>query len=167
MSSVERTRVLDHVEIERKVQRIAHQLHENFHEEDELIFVGIAHRGMSLANEIVDRLEHVSSIKCVKHELSMDKDSPEGTIKMTAEVDELNGKVVVLVDDVLQSGRTLMYAAAHLVQVNLKRLTTVVLIDRRHRSFPIRADIVGLTLSTTMQEHISVDLGKQNAVYLD
>jgi len=59
-----------------------------------------------------------------------------------------------------------MHAAAHLVSVPLKRLHTVVLVDRRHRSFPIRADIVGLTLSTTAQERISVELGKRDRVYL-
>lgn len=79
---------------------------------------------------------------------------------------DLEGRVVVLVDDVLMSGRTLMYAAAHLIGSPLKRLTTVVLVDRRHRSFPIRADIVGLTLSTTLQEHISVELGRTDTVYL-
>ncbi|MBK8949715.1 MAG: hypothetical protein IPM68_12915 [Flavobacteriales bacterium] len=73
---------------------------------------------------------------------------------------------MVLVDDVLMSGRTLMHAAAHLVQVPVKRLTTVVLVDRRHRTFPIRADIVGLTLSTTLQEHISVELGRRDRVHL-
>ena len=79
---------------------------------------------------------------------------------------DLDGRVVILVDDVLMSGRTLMYAAAHLVGSPLKRLTTVVLVDRLHRTFPIRADIVGLTLSTTLQEHISVELGKEDVVYL-
>ena len=82
--------------------------------------------------------------------LQLDKDKPlEAPVKLSLELDALRDRTVVLVDDVLMSGRTLMHAAAHLVTVPLKRLTTVVLVDRRHRSYPIRADIVGLTLSTT------------------
>ena len=73
---------------------------------------------------------------------------------------------MILVDDVLMSGRTLMHAAGYLIQVPLKKLTTVVLVDRRHRTYPIRADIVGMTLSTTIQEHISVELGKKDSVHL-
>ena len=85
---------------------------------------------------------------------------------LSAPLESLREKVVVLVDDVLMSGRTLMHAAAHLVQAPLKKLTTVVLVDRRHRTYPIRADIVGLTLSTTMQEHIIVELGRKDVVYI-
>ena len=79
---------------------------------------------------------------------------------------ELRDRTVVLVDDVLMSGRTLMHTASYLVQVPLKKLTTVVLVDRRHRTYPIRADIVGLTLSTTLQEQISVELGRKDVIYL-
>jgi pyrimidine operon attenuation protein/uracil phosphoribosyltransferase len=97
----------------------------------------------------------------------LDKDKPlEAPVKLSLELDALRDRTVVLVDDVLMSGRTLMHAAAHLVSVPLKRLTTVVLVDRRHRSYPIRADIVGLTLSTTTQEHISVELGRKDTVYI-
>ncbi|MBK7947144.1 MAG: hypothetical protein IPJ85_18390 [Flavobacteriales bacterium] len=87
-------------------------------------------------------------------------------MQLSIEPKELRNRVVVLVDDVLMSGRTLMHAAGYLVQAAPKRLTTVVLVDRRHRLFPIRADIVGLTLSTTLQEHISVEFGKKDSVYL-
>jgi pyrimidine operon attenuation protein/uracil phosphoribosyltransferase len=73
-----------------------------------------------------------------------------------------------LVDDVLNSGHTLIYAAKEILNYTIKKLTTVVLVDRRHRKFPIKADFVGLTLSTTIQEHITVELteGKE-AVYLE
>lgn len=100
-------------------------------------------------------------------ELKLDKDAPlERPVSLSVDPDTLRDRVVVLVDDVLMSGRTLMHAASFLVQVPLKKLTTVVLVDRRHRAYPIRADIVGLTLSTTLQEHISVSFGKKDTVYL-
>jgi len=167
MPASKRTRVLDNIEIERKIRRIAHQLHEDYYQEKEVLFVGIAPRGSKVARKLIEILDGMQAFKTSLVDLKLDKDSPEGTIELSQDVGKLKGKVVVLVDDVLMSGRTLMYAAAHLVQVKLKELTTVVLIDRRHRSFPIRADIVGLTLSTTMQEHISVELGQKSTVYLD
>jgi len=113
-------------------------------------------------------LASMASFEVELVELALDKDKPlEAPVKLSTDLASLRGRTVVLVDDVLMSGRTLMYAAAHLVTVPLKRLTTVVLVDRRHRSYPIRADIVGLTLSTTTQEHISVELGRKDTVYLD
>jgi pyrimidine operon attenuation protein/uracil phosphoribosyltransferase len=164
----ERTVVLDHVHVQRKLQRIAHQLHEENHAEKGIVLVGIAPRGMALAQRLAALLGPIADLEVELVELKLDKDRPlEAAVKLSVPLDGLRGRTVVLVDDVLMSGRTLMHAAAHLVTVPLKRLLTVVLVDRRHRSYPIRADIVGLTLSTTTQEHISVELGRKDAVYLD
>ncbi len=164
----ERTVVLDHVHVQRKLQRIAHQLHEENHAEKGIVLVGIAPRGMALAQRLASLLGPIADLEVELVELKLDKDRPlEAAVKLSVPLDGLRGRTVVLVDDVLMSGRTLMHAAAHLVSVPLKRLLTVVLVDRRHRSYPIRADIVGLTLSTTTQEHISVELGRKDAVYLD
>ncbi|HRO98153.1 MAG TPA: phosphoribosyltransferase family protein [Flavobacteriales bacterium] len=164
----ERTVVLDHVHVQRKLQRIAHQLHEENHAEKGIVLVGIAPRGMALAQRLASLLGPIADLEVELVELKLDKDRPlEAAVKLSVPLDGLRGHTVVLVDDVLMSGRTLMHAAAHLVTVPLKRLLTVVLVDRRHRSYPIRADIVGLTLSTTTQEHISVELGRKDAVYLD
>jgi pyrimidine operon attenuation protein/uracil phosphoribosyltransferase len=163
----ERTIVLDHERVQRKLERIAHQLHEEYHEEQGIILVGIAPRGLALAKRLQTRLKEISELQVDLVTLQLDKDKPlEAPVKLSLELDALRDRTVVLVDDVLMSGRTLMHAAAHLVSVPLKRLTTVVLVDRRHRSYPIRADIVGLTLSTTTQEHISVELGRKDTVYI-
>jgi pyrimidine operon attenuation protein/uracil phosphoribosyltransferase len=163
----ERTAILDHDRVQRKLQRIAHQLHEEHHEEKRIALVGIAPRGLTLAKRLGDLLTEISALKIDLIELKMDKDAPlEKPVKLSIDVQELRDRTVILVDDVLMSGRTLMHAASYLVQVPLKKLTTVVLVDRRHRTYPIRADIVGLTLSTTLQEHISVELGRKDVVYL-
>lgn len=164
---MERTLVLDHDRVQRKLQRIAHQLHEENFEEKGIVVVGIAPRGMQLAKRLSDQLGTMSGLRIELLELKLDKDDPlTGPVTLSADLKDLKDRVVVLVDDVLMSGRTLMHAAAHLVGVPLKKLTTVVLVDRRHRTYPIRADIVGLTLSTTVQEHITVELGKKDAVFL-
>ncbi len=161
------TLVLDHDQVRRKLERIAHQLHEEHHREQELVLVGISGRGSKLAARLADLLRGIAAFRTEVLELSLDKDAPHThPIQLSAPQERLAGRTVVLVDDVLMSGRTLMHAAAHLVQAPVKRLTTVVLVDRRHRTFPIRADIVGLTLSTTLQEHISVELGRRDRVQL-
>lgn len=165
--AAERTQVLDHEKVQRKLERIAHQLHEENFGEKGIVMVGIAPRGLKLAQRLGERLQQISDLKVELVELKLDKDDPLGApVKLTIDTADLKDRVVVLVDDVLMSGRTLMHAAAHLVRVPLRKLTTVVLVDRRHRTYPIRADIVGLTLSTTLQEHISVELGRKDAVYL-
>ena len=74
--------------------------------------------------------------------------------------------MLILVDDVLNSGKTLMYGAKYFLSVPLKKLSTIVLVDRNHNRFPIKADFVGLSLSTTLKEHISVELEKNAGVYL-
>lgn len=166
--SSERTIVLDHENVQRKLQRIAHQLHEEHHEEKGIVLVGVAPRGHLLAERLAQLLGSITDLHIELAEIRLDKDEPlTKPMELSMDVNVLNGRVVVLVDDVLMSGRTLMHAAAHLVRVPLKRLNTVVLVDRRHRTYPIRADIVGLTLSTTVQEHISVQLGDTDGVYLN
>lgn len=162
-----RTLVLTHEQVQRKLRRIAHQLHEEHHPEKSIVLVGIAPRGIILSQRLAALLEEITDQNVVLAELTLDKEKPiERPVRLSIEPKELKNRVVVLVDDVLMSGRTLIHAAGYLVQAAPKRLTTVVLVDRRHRLFPIRADIVGLTLSTTLQEHISVEFGKRDAVHL-
>jgi pyrimidine operon attenuation protein/uracil phosphoribosyltransferase len=162
-----RTIVLDHERVQRKLRRIAHQLHEQHLGEKHIVLVGVAPRGSALAHRLARLMAGTKAPETHVVELQLDKDAPlQGPVKLSVDPATLKGRAVVLVDDVLMSGRTLMHAAAFLVQVPLARLTTVVLVDRLHRAYPIRADIVGLTLSTTLQEHISVELGEQDTVYL-
>lgn len=163
----ERTLVLDHERVQRKLRRIAIQLHEEHWDAGGLVLAGIAPRGIRLAQRLARMLEQRAALKVEVMELVLDKDRPLASApKASMDPAGLRGRTVVLVDDVLMSGRTLMHAAAFIVAQDPARLTTVVLVDRRHRHFPIRADIVGLTLSTTVQEHISVELGRRDAVYI-
>ncbi len=163
------TLILTNDQVDRKIQRIAHEIVEKHHTEKELIMIGVADRGLILSEKLAELLGRISKIKVRTGSIELDKDKPLGKpVQLSIAMEKLEGKCVILVDDVLQGGTTLMYAAAHLVQVPISRLTTVVLVDRRHRTFPIRADIVGLTLSTTLQEHITVKFnGQKSAVHLD
>ena len=164
------TLVMDQQTIQQKIQRIAHQIYENHFEEKEIIFIGIAERGVLLAERLEKALNEISPLKTQFFKLSIQREGPvyhPQFIGQTPTNEDLNDKVVLLVDDVLNTGKTLIYGVHHLLPYALKSLITVVLVNRRHRLFPIRADYVGLTLATTLQEHISVELGNgSDAVYL-
>ena len=163
-----RTVILNHKQIGQKITRIAHQIIENNFQEKALVIMGIKKEGYVLAERLVTILNDISDINITLHEVSIDKKKPlsSGLIS-SIEEKELNNKVVVIVDDVLNSGKTLVYATKFLLDHKIKSLQTVCLVDRKHRKFPIRADYVGLTLSTTLQEHITVEFGKLDSVYLD
>lgn len=165
---VNKVTVLSHLQVQQKINRIAHELYETNFDEAEIFLVGITGQGLTLAKRLQVLLQNISGKKITLLEITLDKDKPlENGIQLSADLQTLTGKPVVLVDDVLNSGRTLIYSAQHLLKAPLKKLQTVCLVDRWHRKFPIRADFVGLTLSTTLQEHIEVVFSPDNDnVYL-
>jgi len=163
-----RTLVLDHIRILQKLRRIAYQIYEFNHNEKEVVLVAIENQGLLLANRILPILSDVADFKITLVSLKLDKKHPLGTPALSEPGEILEGKAVVLIDDVLNSGRTLIYAAKHILNFNIRKLNTVVLVDRLHRKFPIKADFVGLTLSTTLQAHINVVFEEGNdTVYLE
>ena len=153
--------ILSAKQIDQKIKRIAHQILENFHKEAEIVLVGVAKKGTLLASRLTEELNAISEINTILCDIVIDKDQPlSKPCEITINPEELRGKVVILIDDVLNSGRTLIYACRYLLEFEPRKMKTAVLVDRRHRKFPIRADFVGLTLSTTLEEHISVDFEK-------
>ena len=163
-----RTRILSHDQIEKKIQRIAHHIHENHYRRKEIHVIGLATRGFGVAKRLAKILESISDIKIHVHQLILDKDDPLREPQFSGEVKELKGKVVVLVDDVVNSGKTLIYASRFILDNSPDTLATAALVDRIHRKFPIRTDYVGLSLSTNLKQHVSVELGnKKDAAYLE
>lgn len=164
-----KTVILESKKIEQKIIRMAHEIAEFNYDEPGVIIIGIADRGFQLAERICKELSLCYDKPVELGSLHMDKSNPVNSeYNVDIPLDQMTGKSVILVDDVLESGRTLVYACRFLLSANVKKLTTVVLVDRMHPKFPITADFVGLTLSTTLQEHISVDLTQgQEAVFLE
>jgi len=121
-----------------------------------------------LAKKIVIHIQEISNIKTKISYLELDKDNPYNKeVSLNLEDMEYANKVVILVDDVLNSGKTLMYAAKHFLTTRLASLSIMVLVDRNHNRYPIKADYIGLSLATTLQEYINVDLkGAEKGVYL-
>ena len=163
-----KTLILNSTQIEQKINRIAYQIYENNHNEKEIIIAGISGNGYLFAKRIADVLQKISPIKNKLIEIIINKENPIGAdIKISLTEKELKNKVIILVDDVLNSGKTLIFGAKPFLSAPVKRLTTAILVDRGHNRYPIKADFVGLSLSTTLQEHITVDLKKgKEAVYL-
>jgi pyrimidine operon attenuation protein / uracil phosphoribosyltransferase len=165
-----RTIILDEKKISQKINRIAWQVYENFYKEEEIILAGIADNGKLLAERIATVLRGISPIYIKVAAITVNKKAPlSQPVKTDLNTEDIEGKVIIVVDDVLDSGRTLIYGIQYFLAYQVKQLKTVVLVDRSHRLFPVRADFVGTTLATTLQEHIRVYFGSdgQAAAYLE
>jgi len=165
-------KILDSDQIERKFQRMARQLLEAHHSESEIILMGIEGQGQEVAFRLHTILAKIGELKIHIKNIKLDKENPlSQEIICNASKVEIQSKVVVIVDDVLNSGKTLIYAVKHILDSGPKGVYTTVLVDRIHRSFPVRADYCGLSLSTHLNEHISVKLSKEkstsDAVFLE
>ena len=161
------TLVLNAQQIEQKLCRMAWEVLEKNHQESHIVIAGISPQGSILAQRLSKYLSDISSIIIEIIDVKLDKVNPLSSPVLVSAHRELNDKVVVLVDDVLKSGKTLMYGAQYFLNQPIKKLMTAILIDRNYKTYPIKADVVGLSLATTLQEHVTVDLGKKEAVYLN
>ncbi|MFP9114796.1 phosphoribosyltransferase family protein [Flavobacterium sp. RHBU_3] len=150
--------ILNSKEIEYKTRRIAYQIYETFVDETEVVIAGIANNGYIFAQMIATELAKISDIKPILCEVSINKQQPQEPVKTSLTADEYANKALILVDDVLNSGTTLIYGVKHFLDVPLKKFKTAVLVDRNHKQYPVKADFKGLSLSTSMMEHIIVEL---------
>ena len=159
------TEILNAEEIQFKIQRLTWELYDRHSRAHILHVVGIKGNGYWLAEQLVDGLKKISEIEVTLHELNMDKDNPV-LEEMVIELPE--GAELALVDDVLNSGRTLLWAVIKLMGFRPQVLSTTVLVDRSHKRYPVKADIKGLSLSTTLQDTVQLNVvgGKAVNVYL-
>ena len=162
-----KTLVLTEKQINQKLDRIAYEIVENNFDDEHIYLVGIKGNGFRIAKELGKRLENIGQQKIDICELTIDKKNPlEHDISTSIPLEKFDKETIVLVDDVINSGRTMQYALIKLLERPTKRVKTVALVDRKHRSFPIRCDYVGLTLSTTLQNRIEVTLDGEKKAYL-
>ena len=151
--------ILSSREIQQKIERIAHQLIENTFNEDHIFVGGIHGNGSVLANSLAEIIRSNSETNVTSFEININKDKPwDDTIEISAKPEELTNSYIVLVDDVINSGKTLQFALVEMLKFPTKAIKTVTLVDRKHRRFPIKANFVGLGLSTTLQDCVEVDL---------
>ncbi|MCF7569276.1 phosphoribosyltransferase [Sabulilitoribacter arenilitoris] len=154
--------ILTHTEINHKIRRIAFQIYENNVNENEVILAGIDSNGYILAKKLKTALSKISDIKPILCKVSIDKKNPSSKIKTSISATDYKNKSLVLIDDVLNSGTTLIYGVKHFLDVPLKQFKTAVLVNRNHKKYPVKADFKGISLSTSLHEHVSVVLEGKN-----
>ena len=161
--------ILSHLEIQHKIRRIAYQIYEANIEESEIVIAGIDGGGLQFAKKISNVLKKITQAQITLCKVSMNKKDPlESGVQTSVYASDYKNKSVVLVDDVLNSGTTLVYGVHHFLKVPLKQLKTAVLVNRNHKKYPVKADYKGISLSTSLQEHIHVVFKtKDDSVYLD
>ncbi|OAB29211.1 pyrimidine operon attenuation protein / uracil phosphoribosyltransferase [Flavobacterium fryxellicola] len=157
--------ILTNQEIEHKIKRIAYQIYETFVEEEEIVIAGIAANGFIFAKKIALVLETISPIKVSLCEVQINKQNPDLPIHTSLSKEHYANKGLILVDDVLNSGTTLIYAVRHFIDVPLKKFKTAVLVDRNHKKYPVKADFKGISLSTSLLEHVQVVFDEDNDNY--
>lgn len=159
--------ILTQQEIIHKTRRIAYQIYETFSDEKEIVLAGIASNGYVFTQKLAAELEKISDLKVILCEVKINKENPLDKIETSLPPDAYANKALVLVDDVLNSGTTLIYGVKHFLDVPLKKFKTAVLVDRNHKQYPVKADFKGLSLSTSLREHIQVVFGDEEYAYLD
>ncbi|WP_262507630.1 phosphoribosyltransferase family protein [Sinomicrobium oceani] len=160
-------KILSHEEIEHKIRRIAYQIYETFVDEEEIVIAGIVATGLTFAEKISTVLREISDLNIILCEVTVDKVTPTNPVKTSLPESAYENKAIVLIDDVLNSGATLIYGVKHFLNVPVKKLKTAVLVDRNHKRYPIKADFKGISLSTSLQEHVSVEFGEdENTAFL-
>ena len=159
--------ILSHQEINHKIRRIAYQIYENNVNETEVILAGIDTNGYILAEKLKTNLDKISDLKTVLCKVIIDKKNPITPITTSVAPSDYSNKSIVLIDDVLNSGSTLIYGVKHFLDVPLKQFKTAVLVNRNHKKYPVKADYKGISLSTSLHEHVVVILtGKVYEAYL-
>lgn len=150
--------ILNKEQIGHKLKRIAYQIYESNVSEKEIILAGIARNGYKMAERLQKELEGISPLKVHLCEVKIDKKNPRKEISTSVKPEDYKDKSVILIDDVLNSGTTLIYGVKHFLDVPLKQFKTAVLVDRNHKKYPVKADFKGISLSTSIKEHVEVIL---------
>lgn len=160
--------VLTKTQIDQKIMRLAHQILENTSEEKTIYLAGICGNGIRIAHELKKILASQTEQEVNVFEVKLDKDYPlDHPVNIEIDPAKLKHGFIILIDDVLNSGKTMQYALVKLLENPVKAIKTVALVDRRHRRYPIKCDFVGITLSTTLKDRVEINFDEEEyAAYL-
>lgn len=161
--------ILNKVQIAQKINRIAYQILEDNLDEKELVLAGMWERGYKLAIRLKEILDKISDFDLTVVKIDEQGNRNKSNPSKTEADAQWKNKVIILIDDVLNSGKTLTFGLGLFLNSAPKKVRTVVLIDRSHKIFPIATDFVGLRLATVLKEHIDVIIdtpGEEDRVYL-
>lgn len=160
--TAEVTQILTRVQVEQKIRRIAFEIYENNFEQTEVILAGVSGEGHVLAERLADVLRQIAPLEVKVMKIMLDKTTrQQPAIHLDAADTVFTDKAVIVVDDVLNSGRTLAFALQPFLNVPLISLKVAVIVDRDHKRYPVAADYIGYKLSTTLTEHVQVVLSDE------
>ena len=168
ISTTSRRQILSSHQTNQKIRRIAFEIYEQNFEETGIILAGIAGEGFEFAKRLSDELKEISPLNVQLIELLFDKNIHYQSPILFDKETDVENKVVVVTDDVLNTGRTLAFGLEPFLRVRMKKVQVAVIVDRSHHLFPVHADYVGYSLSTTISEHVEVVLSREGeeGVYL-
>jgi pyrimidine operon attenuation protein/uracil phosphoribosyltransferase len=162
----DKTLILDTRQVKQKIKRMAYEIFEHNFKEKGIIIAGIEGQGYILAKLLAKEVENISPLEIKLVKISLDKLAPEqGEIKLDCDLKELKKKCIIMVDDVLNTGRTFAYGMKPFLTIEVKKIETAVLVNRSHTLFPIYPQYTGYELATTLKDHVEVNLGNET-VYL-
>ena len=156
-----KNQVLSHNKIIRICNRLAYQIVENSEFNNTILIIGVKEKGLEISKLIVDKLKKICSNKVVLKSIQIDKSDPKNMINCDLSTSKIYEKVFII-DDVLNTGKTLMYAIKKLLEYNFENIKTVVLIDRNHKKFPVKVDFKGISLSTNYDDTVKLIIEKNN-----
>ena len=159
--------VLKEKEINKIIRRLSYEILENNYQAKKIYLAGINNNGLYFAELIKSELEKISTPPIELINIRLNPAKPLEEISLSVDVNELKNQHLILIDDVANTGRTIFYAFKPFLEVVPKSVQVAVLVDRLHKSFPIKVDFLGLSLATTLKEHITVSLRKKKSVVLD
>lgn len=149
--------ILDKTALNQKIKRLAYEIVEEYFEEAEICLVGIAKGGQQTAHLLANEITKITKAKVSINSLKINKENPvESQVDLSEEIEYFQNKVILIVDDVANSGRTLFYAFKPFLNIECKSLKVAALVDRKHKRFPVKCDFVGTSLNTTIKEHIEI-----------
>lgn len=159
--------ILDAAQVKQKIRRMAFEIYENNFKEKSLVIAGIDGQGYVLAGQLAKEVETVAGIEISLVKVTLDKFAPQqGEVTLDCDQKTIKKKCIILVDDVLNTGKTLAYGLKPFLDTEVKKIETAVLVNRSHTLFPVYPQYTGYELSTTIKDHVVVLLGKDAAVYL-
>jgi pyrimidine operon attenuation protein/uracil phosphoribosyltransferase len=146
----------------KKLRRMAYEILENNFGEKDFILAGIRENGTVIARNIQSLLKEISDFSTELVTVNLDKNKPQ-VVSLNKQL-SLTNKIILLIDDVCSSGKTMLYALKPFLETDLKKIQTLVLVERSHNTFPVKPDYVGLSLATTLQEHIFVEVAGDRVI---
>jgi len=163
----EKTLILDAIQVKQKIRRMAFEIYEHNFKEKQMVLAGIEGQGYVLAGLLAKQLESISPVAVTLVKIGIDKSAPQQSeVLLDCASKDIRKKVIILVDDVLNTGRTFAYSLKPFLTIDVKKIEIAVLVNRSHTQFPIYPQYTGYELATSLKEHVEVILGKETAVYL-